>query len=319
MRKVRVAEMRQAAATDTLRSTTQDLVYNLSSVYYKIAQLEKLYIANDASVKQLEAHKRNVETHLKAGTAPRLDLLKTDVELSHAIESRLVVKNNLLSTYELLKTLMGMDDMSASVSIAREPGGKDVYPSLDESLSRALSQRPDYKAAEKRLKMSEEKVKIAWGKRLPDIYAQGQYGGQAGPEFAFKENYYFGLRLSLPVFDGGLIRSEIDRERAELEKVKEEERSIRLNIHREVRDGHLGIANALERIVVTGRALESARENLRVEMVKYEAGAGTATDVIDARTALLRADRLTQGGGRLVPGPLRQGDVDSLSEKGHGG
>jgi outer membrane protein len=290
MRNVRVAEMRQGVAVDTLKSTTQDLVYNLSSVFYKIAQLEKLYLANDGSVRQLEAHKKNVETQLAAGTVPRLDLLKTDVELSHAIENRLVVKNNLLSAYELLKSLMGMDEMATTISIAEEQKEDESYPPVEESLSRALAQRPDFKAAAKRLKVSEERIKIAWGKRLPDIYAQGRYWGQAGNEFAFKENYYFGLNLSIPIFDGGLIRSEINRERVELEKAKEEERSLRLAITREVRDGHLTIANALERIGVTGKALESARENLRVEMLKYETGEGTSTDVIDARTALLRAE-----------------------------
>jgi outer membrane protein len=291
VRNVQVAEMKRAMASDMLRVTKQDLVYNLSSVYYKIAQLEKLYWANDASVSQLESHKKNVEIQLKAGAAPRLDLLKTEVELSHALEGRLVVKNNVASTYELLKTLMGMDDMTTRISISEERKPDEPYPSLEESLSRALVQRPDFKAAAKKLKVSEERVRMARGKRLPDIYAQGQYGGQAGAnEYAFKENWYVGVKFSIPVFDGGLIRSEIDKERAELAKAREEERSLKLTITREVRDAHLAMENALERIAVTARAIESARENLRVEMLKYETGAGTSTDVIDARTALLRAE-----------------------------
>ena len=89
---------------------------------------------------------------------------------------------------------------------------------------------------------------------------------------------------------GGLISSEIDKERTELHKAIEEERSLRLSITRDIRDAHLSIANALERIEVTGKAIESARENLRVEVLKYDTGAGTSTDVIDARTAMLRAE-----------------------------
>ncbi|MBA4391720.1 MAG: TolC family protein, partial [Syntrophus sp. (in: bacteria)] len=53
---------------------------------------------------------------------------------------------------------------------------------------------------------------------------------------------------------------------------------------------HLSIINAQERVEVTRRAIESAGENLRVERLKYETGAGTNTDVIDARTVLLRAE-----------------------------
>jgi outer membrane protein len=41
---------------------------------------------------------------------------------------------------------------------------------------------------------------------------------------------------------------------------------------------------------VSDKAIETARENLRIERLKYETGAGTSTDVIDAQTALLRAE-----------------------------
>ena len=118
-------------------------------------------------------------------------------------ENRLLVKNNLSSAYELLKNLMGMDDMAADISITYKQAGDSKYPVLEESLSKAFSQRPDFSAAARKVKMGEERVKIARGKRYPDIYASGQYGGQAGNEFAFKENYFFGLKFSVPVFDGG--------------------------------------------------------------------------------------------------------------------
>ncbi|OPX96671.1 MAG: Outer membrane protein TolC precursor [Syntrophorhabdus sp. PtaB.Bin006] len=289
-RSVRVAETRKAMAEDNLATTRQELVYNLSSVFYKIAQLDKLLVANEANVGQLEAHRRDVEFLLKAGSVPQLDLLKTDVELSHAVEKRLLVKNNLESTYELLKTLMGIDDMAREISIVHEKASRDSLPPLEESVAKALSQRPEYKAVEKKKRISEERVKIAQGKRLPDVYAAGEYTGRAGDAKAFKENWYAGIRLSIPVFDGGLITAEVNRERVELQKVQEEERSLKLSIIREVKDAYLTVANAAERIDVGTKAIESARENVRVEQLKYQTGAGTATDYLDAQTACLRAE-----------------------------
>ncbi len=77
---------------------------------------------------------------------------------------------------------------------------------------------------------------------------------------ASKKNWYFGARMSIPVFDGGLISAEINRERAELQKVLEEERLIRLAITREVRDAYLNITHARERTEVAGKAIERKRE-----------------------------------------------------------
>jgi len=289
-RGVNVAEMKKTVADYNYRMSKQELVYNISSVFYKIAHLEKLFLANDASVKQLEAHRRNVEIYLKTGTAAKLDLLKTDVELSHAMENRLLVKNSLASSYELMKTLMGMDDMDVRISIIHEKTASEKYPALEESMDMALSRRPDYKALAKKRLISEERVKIAEGRRLPDISVAGQYGGLSGTDTGFRENWYYGLKLTMPIMDGGSIKSEINREKVQLEKAREEERSLKHGITREVRDAHLSIANAQERQEVTRKAIESARENLRVEMLKYDTGSAMTQDVIDAQTALLRAE-----------------------------
>jgi outer membrane protein len=289
-RAVVVAELKKAIAEDNYVTSKQDLIFNLTSVFYKIAELEKLLIATDGNVKQLEAHKRDVELLYKTGAVAYLDLLKTDVQLAYAIEQRLAVKNNLDSAYELLKTLMGIDDMERRIEIVYHESAPLALPSVEESLSRAFEQRPEYRAIGKKKKIFEERVKIAQGKRLPDVYVAGEYGGKAGDSLAFKENWFFGARLSIPVFDGGLIAAEVNKERTELQKVVEEERSLKLTITREVRDAHLNIATAREKTEVAKKTIDSAKENVRIERLKYQTGAGTNTDYLDAQTDLLRTE-----------------------------
>ncbi len=288
-RGILIAEMKKAIAEDNYRLSMQELVFNLTNIYYKIAQLEKLLEANEASAKQLEAHRKNVENFLSAGTVPQVELLKTEVELSHAKESVLLVRNNLESAYELLKTLMGIDDMNKKISIVHETLN-DTVATIDKNIAKAFTERPDYRAIVKQQKISEERVKYAEGKRLPDVFLTGEYTDKAGEDLAFKENWALALRLTIPIFDGGNIKTEVEKQKIELEKVKEEERAIRLEIIREIKDAYINIENAKERIKVSDKAIEAARENLRIESLKYETGAGTSTEVIDAQTALLRSE-----------------------------
>jgi outer membrane protein len=289
-RAVLVAELRKAIAQENLVTSKQDLIYNLSSVFFKIAELEKLLTATEGTVKQFEAHKHDVEVFYKAGAVAYIDLLKTDVQLAYAMEQRLSVKNNLESAYELIKSLMGMDDMERRIAIVYHEATSPAPPFLEESLAKALAQRSEYKALTKKKKIYEERVKIARGKRLPDVYVGGEYSGKAGDSLAFKENWFFGARLSIPVFDGGLISAEVNKERTELQKVLEEERSLKLAITREVRDAHLNIAYARERTETARKTIESAKENVRIERLKYQTGAGTNTDYLDAQTDLLRTE-----------------------------
>lgn len=288
-RSIRIAEIRKAASEDNLSFSRQDLVYNLTSVYYKISQLERLLEANNATVRQLEEHKKNIELNMSAGTAPKVDLLKAEAELSHARQSALVVKNNLEGSRELMKALMGID-MDRNISIAGPPEVRNGYPGVQESIAMALSQRPDYKAVSKEKAMAKERVELAQGKRLPSVNLNGEYGDRSGADFGFEENWFVGVRFSLPVFDGGIIRSEISRERLQAEIARDRERGLRNEVIRQVRDAHLGIRNASERVTETLAAIDTAKENLRIERLKYSTGGGTSSDVLDAETVLLRAE-----------------------------
>jgi outer membrane protein len=287
-RGIKIAGLKRSIAEDLFDMNRQELIYNITSIYFKILQLDKLSEANEAWVKQLEVHKKNVETFLQAGMVPKVELLKTETELAHAMQNSIVIKNNLESAYEILKTLMGIEDLNKKISVVSETGHKE-YPPLEEAMTRAIEQRPDYKAILKKKKVAKERVKFVKGERLPAVYLSGEYVNRSGEDFEFKENWILALRLSIPVFDGGTIRADVNKEKKEMDKVREEERSLRLEINRQIKDAYLNIGNANERIGVSWKAIETAKENLRIELLKYETGSGTSTDVIDAQTMLLRA------------------------------
>lgn len=289
-RAVNMAGIKMSIAEDVLQMSRRELVYNITSVYYKILQLEKLLEASEASVRQMEEHKKDVEVFIKAGTAPMVERLKTDVELAHARQNAIAVRNNIESAHELMKALMGVDDISMRISVINETSLNDKYPAVEESLSKAFSQRPDYRAVSKKLRIAEERVRLAEGKRLPIVYLTSEYAERSGDRFEFRENWNMALRMSLPIFDGGIIRSEIEVGKKEYDNAGEEERSSRIEITREIKDSYLNVENAVKRIEVSEKAIEEAKENLRIERLRYETGAGTSTDVIDAQAALLRAE-----------------------------
>ena len=288
VRGVAIAQLKRTMASDYHTRNLQELVYNVTAVYYKLAQLEELLQAFEAQERGLEAHRRDVEFFLKAGTSPKLDLFKADTELAGASERRIQTRNNILNTRELLRSIIGMEG-PGELSLAFDKGSTTPGEVPAGSLDQALSLRPDYKAAVNKVKMHEERVASAKGKRLPDVYASGDYGGRAGDQFAFKENWTLGVRMMLPVFDFGRISSEVSREEYSLLNAKEEERALRLTIARDIKDAQTAIANAGERISVSGKAIASATEQARIEDLRYRAGDNTSTDVINAQAALVRS------------------------------
>lgn len=288
LRGVTIAGLRKSMAQDFHTRNLHELVYNVTALYCKLGQLDQLLRAGEAQVKALQAHSRDVVSFLKAGTAPKLDLFKADTELAAARERTIQTRNSISSTKELLKSIIGMDDPGELRIVFDDQSPTDNTP-LKPDLERALAARPDYRAALSKVKMIEERVASARGKRLPDIYAAGDYGGKSGDSFAFKENWSVGVRLVLPVFDFGRISAEVERERYELMNAKEEERTLRLAISRELKDAQTAIVNADERIDVSEKAIVSAKEQVRIEDLRYRSGDNTSTDVINAEAALIRS------------------------------
>lgn len=289
-RNVAIAEIRKAIAEENLRSGREDLIYNVASVYHKILQLKEQLATSEETVKQFEAHRRDVESLYRVGSVPYLDLVKTDVELFHAVQNRLQAENNLESAFELLRTITGSEEADwrpvLRVPAAEEP----VCSAITECRQVARKHRADVKALEKKLHIGQERVKMAQGRRYPEVSLAGEYVDRSGTDFAYKENWDVGVRMTMPLFDGGIIAAEVAREKNELAKVKEEERALALSIEKEVKDAFLALENARSRMPVAEAAVVSAKENMRVEVLKYRVGAATNTDVVDARTALHRAE-----------------------------
>lgn len=289
-RNVAVARLRQSSAGDAFSTSREDLLFNISSLYFKILQMEKMKASAEAAVTQMEAHHKDVGSFHTGGSLPRLDVLKSEVELARARHSAYAVENSLESAMEALKAFMGMEDVSTRIRLADDHGAGFPFPSEQESIASALSKRSELSAARTRIKIFEERMMIADGKKLPSVTLTADYGGRSADDMRLNENWSASLRMSVPILDGGTIAHEAAKETREMEKAREEERALRINIAREVRDARLSVGLAEKRIETLTPAVTAAMEALRVERVRFGSGAGSSTDVTDAAVALLRIE-----------------------------
>lgn len=283
---VQLSELRHSASVDLLVAARRDLIFNVTSLYYKILQLGRLNLSREAEANQLEAHRNQAETFFRAGKVARVEFLKSEVELAKAKENLLLAENSQKTAYEVLRKVIGMEDAKEELTISEIQSPQKTNYIPDKAIETALKKRPEYQAAIKKVQASEKRVDMAKGRRLPYVYIAGQYVEDASNRLDPKENWLAGLRMSVPVFDAGIIGAGIEKEKAELEKARQSERSLRLEINQEIRESLVILANALERIKVVERARETAAENLRVETLKYQRGAGTTTDLVDAQANL---------------------------------
>jgi NodT family efflux transporter outer membrane factor (OMF) lipoprotein len=154
-----------------------------------------------------------------------------------------------------------------------------------------LRQRPDVRAAERRIDAAVARTKSAQAERYPNLSLNGSIGVDAlkagrlfSPETAAAS--LLGS-LAAPIFDAGRIRQNINIQ-SELEKqalINWE--STVLTALNEVENALTGIQRTAERLTVLARAVAAAREAETLSTQQYEAGLVDLLVVLEAQRTLL--------------------------------
>ncbi|HEV2473189.1 MAG TPA: TolC family protein, partial [Chthonomonadales bacterium] len=154
----------------------------------------------------------------------------------------------------------------------------------------AVSRRPEIMAANERVRSAGDTVAEARGSYLPqvDLFAMGDViDTQASRSFA---GTTYGLAASVPLYNGGDRRAQIDSALAMERQAQAERTRIELKVAQEVQDA-LAELRAAEQNVSTADAAEAAAsEAYRVEMQRYQAGRSILVELLDALAARTAAD-----------------------------
>ena len=295
---IKASELLQKASEHRLARTEEELIFNVSSLFYSILAQRQVIKSLDFSEHALQEHLRRIRELIHAQKAARVDQLRTEVRVADLEQLRVRERNILAIQIRMFTKTLGVDHPDNSVV----PSGtlafnQVIVPDTDQALNQAFSNRSDYLAALKALAAQTEVVAAAKAGRWPQISLTGAYGGRwaadpsdepAGTDSTIDEGR-IGVLMDVPIFEGGRINARIQLEKTRLQAAQERLRRLELQVRLDVETAILNIESATKREAATRKAIEQAQESLRIERQKYELGAGTITDVLDAQSALLDA------------------------------
>jgi len=292
---IKASEYLAESAGHQFVRNSRELVFNVSNVFYSILGQKEVVDSLIFSQKALEEHQKQVKELLEAQKAARVDLLRTEVRLADIKQNLLRERNVLNIQRSLLASLMGLKHPQQSIEVQGELGTTDLTANVDQSLSLASNQRRDYQAVKARVGAQDKNLDAAKAGHWPIVSLEAAYGNRwatgstVGGSSTSEDVGHVGLVAVIPLFEGGQINARIRRERARLSTEKEAMRELQLKIQLEVETAVSNIESTKARVEVMEKAVEQAKESLRIEREKYDLGKGTIVDVLDAQAALLEA------------------------------
>jgi outer membrane protein TolC len=302
-----VSALRTAKLTGQLsllnyQTTVADAVLEVQIAYYGVLLAAQQIGVQEASVELLTNELADTTRRFDAGTVPRFNVLRAEVELANARPKLIHARNNLRISRNILANLLGLNvpketrqDIPLLLSGKLEKVPLDV--TLTDAIAQALERRTELGALRKVQALRKEDVANAKSGYLPSV--QGFAGYEAGssiftPDLTHElHGWLAGVQLSWDVFDGQRTKGKVKETTALFEKAGVELDDTGRRIELEVRTAHSKFVEADEILESQIKVVEQAEEALRLAQARAEAGAATQLDVLAAQRALTDA-RTTQ-------------------------
>jgi TolC family type I secretion outer membrane protein len=292
-----------SASSDADR-VKQEVVLNVKQAYYALLQANKLLTVAQQTLDQTEGHLRQAEAFFRAGSKPRFDVTRAEVEMNTARLGLINAKNDVRLRIMALHNAMGIEpggDIDIS-DILTQPA---AVPSLDQIQREALDGRPEMQKAAADIQSAQSRVRAAESNNLPTLSANGSYNWAHGttetilPVSApgigelrgeIRNSWNAGVLLSMPLFEGGLTRGRIGEARASQRALEAQRDMLRQSILLEVNQAYADLESASARIGVMESSLKKAKENFELAEGRYQAGVGLSLEVTDAQVAAVKAE-----------------------------
>jgi outer membrane protein TolC len=227
---------------------------------------------------------------VQAGTAPRIDATRTEVQL-HTEEYNLsIARNNFAVAKLALGRAIGLP-LGQQFEVAETLPYSDITPlTVDDALNIAYKSRSDFRSALDSQKAAAQTLSAAKGERFPTVAVNGDYG-DLGPTFGHSHgDFTFQAGIRVPLFTGGRIKGDITQAEAELRQRKAEAENIRGQIDYDVRTAFLNLNAAKEQVVVAKQNVALANENLGRSKDRFTSGVTDSVEVVQAEQALASAN-----------------------------
>ena len=290
IQRFRAARTAEQAAQLSYQDILDVVTLTVGNAYLRIIEADSRIKAQEAQVQNARALYDRAVDQLQAGTAPRIDATRTEVQL-HTEEYNLsIARNNFAIAKLALARAIGLP-LGQRFELADTLPYSDITPlSVDDALQIAFKSRSDFRSALDSQKAAAQTLSASKGERYPTVAVNGSYG-DIGPTFGNSHgDFTFQAGIRVPLFTGGRIKGDITQAEAELRQRRAEAENVRGQIDQDVRTALLNLNAAKEQVEVAKQNVELANESLARSKDRFTSGVSDSVEVVQAEQALASAN-----------------------------
>ena len=291
----RSSRLTREAALASYQALVANTLLEVRTAYSDVLLAVEQIVVQEASKKLLERELETARRSLEAGTVPKFNVLRAEVELANALPPLIRARNQERIFRNTLALLLGCDipadsgvdiPLRTADSLKAEP----FEVSVGAALNAAWVHRPEIKAAQSASQLRHEEVLQTRADLLPSVSGIAGYGVQ-NRNFVRDldrtlDGWTVGVQANWLLFDFGQTQAKVNMARAREERARLEVEDVRRRIELEVRTAFSLFLESKEVLLSQTRVIEQAEEAVRLVTARADAGSSTQLEVLSAQTAL---------------------------------
>lgn len=292
---VKAADAATELADLTLNLTKEQVVYNVSMLFYNINITNKAIGNINENIKKLRETLKIMEAQEQNGFITKTDVKRVKVTITN-LESELInintTKDNLISNLKVLVNL----PQETTLTITEEINESEILKEL-QLADNPYKNRTDLLLLNKQTELYDLQIENINAGYYPSISAYGRYSYQAfRQQFDFfdtdKDWFKFavvGMQVRVPIFDGFAKKYRAEQSEIKIEQTKLDMSLLKENVSSEIKNAKAKLKTSLEQFNTQKENITLAEEVYQQTEQRYKEGLSPITDLLNAETSLKEA------------------------------
>lgn len=287
----------------------QDLIVRVAVSYFRILRANDSLIAAQAEETAIKRQLEQTKQRFDVGLIAITDVHEAQAAFDLSKVSRILMQNQLDINYEAIQAITGQQYSSISTVKPNYPINNPVPANPQAWADNALAGNFVLKGVEQVVEAARQNIKVKRSGHLPVVTLFGQYqadenddasssvidfGGTPTPvAFAPTDqvNKTAGIRLSLPIYSGGITHAASKQATHQLTQAQENLTLTQRQLVQTARSLYSAVVTDVLRVKARKQAIVSTESALKATEVGYDVGTRNIVDVLQAQRAVYRASR----------------------------
>jgi len=282
------AELERATATEAKSRYAAALL--TEAAYYDVLAGQELNRAAEQRSARAEEALRVARARVASGAAVQSDSLSVRLELAKAQVAQLIQASALRVARLELGRRAGIDGPAGAAPLDSAPPA-ELPIGLPQAVARALEQGPEYRAARALERAADADLRGRRGGYLPTLNLSAAHSRFDVGLFPNASNVSsLTITASLPLWNNGLRELQIRQSRTNRDVARAVRADLERAALRDVTQAYDTYETARAAFALASDALVVALENYRVNQARYQGGAITIIELINAQNGLTDAE-----------------------------